>query len=102
MLEIWRALEDCGYFSGAQDHRQSVLVPRVGNEFDHPVPMQDVVVEKPQRAYSLIELRPRELFTLDQAQLILADVFGSELIGRGVKMLGKVGHTTDVCTLGVG
>jgi hypothetical protein len=35
-------------------------------------------------------------------ELVLADVFGSELIWRRFKVLGKVGHTTDVCTLRVG
>src|SRR2546425_528707 len=102
MFEIRRALKDCGYFSGAQDNRQLLLVARIRNIFDHPVPMQDIVVEETQRAYSLIEWRPRELFPLDQEQLVLADVLASELIWRGFKVLGKVGHTTDVCTLRVG
>src|SRR5216684_394002 len=72
MFEVRRALEECGYFGGAQDHRQLLLVPRIRNIFDHPVPMQDVVVEKTQRAYGLVERRPRELFSLDQEQLVLA------------------------------
>jgi hypothetical protein len=32
-------------------------------------------------------------------QLVLANVFGSELIRRCFKVLGKIGHTTDVGTL---
>jgi hypothetical protein len=48
--------------------------------FDHPVSMQDVMVEKTQRAYGLVERRPRELFPLDQEQLVLSDVFRSESI----------------------
>src|SRR6266849_2542855 len=55
MFKVRRALEECGYFGGAQDHRQLLLVPGIRNIFDHPVPMQDVVVEKTQRAYGLVE-----------------------------------------------
>jgi hypothetical protein len=57
-----------------------LLVPRVGNVFDHPVAVEDVVIEKAQRAHRLIEHRPCDLFPLDQKQLVLADVFGSEPI----------------------
>jgi hypothetical protein len=35
-------------------------------------------------------------------QLVLANVFGSELIRRGFKVLGEIGQTTDVRTLRVG
>jgi len=64
--------------------------------------MEHVVVEKTQRTYGLVEQRPRKLFPLHQEQLVLADVFRSESIGRGFKMLGKVGHTTEICALRVG
>jgi hypothetical protein len=64
--------------------------------------MQHVVVEKTQRTYCLVERRPGELFPLHQEKLVLADVFRSESIGRGFKMLGKVGHTPDVCALRMG
>ena len=70
--------------------------------FDHPLAMQDVMVEKTQRAYGLVERRPRELFLLDQEQLVIADVFRAQPIGCGSKVLGEVSQAPDVCALGVG
>src|SRR5712691_3099240 len=102
VLEVRRVLEECGDLGRAQDHRQLLLVAGIRNMFDHPLAMQDVMVEKTQRAYGLVERRPRELFPLDQEELVLAHVFRSESIWRGFKVLGKVGHTPDVCTLRMG
>jgi hypothetical protein len=56
---------------------------------DHPLSTQYAVVEKAQRANGLVERRPRELFLLDQEQLIRSDLLRSEAIGRGSKVLGK-------------
>ena len=67
-------------FGGTQNHRQFFLVPRVGNMFNHPVTVQDVAIEKAQGAHRLIEHRPRDFFLLNQEQLVLPDVFWSELI----------------------
>jgi hypothetical protein len=39
---------------------------------------------------------------MHQEQLVLVDVLRPESIRRGVKMLGEVGHTTDICTLCMG
>ena len=64
--------------------------------------MQDVMVEKPQRTYGLVERRPRELFLLDQEQLVLADVLRPEPIRGGLKVFGEVGDTTHICALRVG
>ena len=64
--------------------------------------MQDVMVEKTQRAYGLVERRPRELFLLDEEQLVIADEFGAQSIGCGSEVLGEVSQAPDVCALGVG
>jgi len=45
--------------------------------FDHPVSVEDVMIEKAQGAYRLIEQRSRDLSPLNQEQLVLADVFRS-------------------------
>jgi hypothetical protein len=39
---------------------------------------------------------------MNQEKLVLVEVFRPESIWRGVKMLGKVSHTTDVCALRMG
>src|SRR5260370_12454606 len=59
MFEVRRALEECGYFGGAQDHQQLLLLPQIRNILDPPSPMPDVVVEKTQHAYGLGERLPR-------------------------------------------
>jgi hypothetical protein len=69
--------------------------------FDHPLSMQHVMVEKPQGTYGLVERRPRELFLLDQEQLVSADVFRAQPIWGGSKVLGKISQTPDVCALSV-
>jgi len=101
-FEVWCALEECCHFGRAQDHRQFLLVPGVRNVFNHPVSVQHVVVEKTQRAYGLVEQRPRELFPPDQEQTGILDMFRSELIWRGFKVFGKVGHAPHVRALGMG
>src|SRR5271155_5091690 len=102
VFEVRRDLEECCYFGRAQDQRKLLLLPMVRNMFNHPVSVQDIVVEKTQRTYGFVEHRPRELFLLNQEQLILTDMFRSEPIWLDFKMFGKVGHATDVSALGMG
>jgi hypothetical protein len=41
-----------------------------------------------------------ELVHLDQVQLILSDVFATELVGRAVEIFGEPPDRTDVCLCG--
>jgi hypothetical protein len=64
--------------------------------FNHPVAVQHVVIEKPQRAHRLIEHRPRDLFPLNQEQLVLPHVFRSQPIRSEFEMLSEFGDAADV------
>ena len=70
--------------------------------FDHPVAVEDVVIEKAQGAHRLIEHCPCDLFPLNQKQLVLADVFGSEPIRRESEMLSEFRYAADVSVDRVG
>jgi hypothetical protein len=78
LFEVSGGVEDGCDFGGTQDYRQFFLVPRVRNVFNHPVAVEDVVIEEAQRAHRLVEHRPRHLLALNQKQLVLPDVFRSE------------------------
>jgi hypothetical protein len=102
VFEITGSFEDCCDFSGTQDYRQFFLVPRVRNMFNHPVAVEDMAIEKAQSAYGLIEHRPRDPFSLNQKQLVLPDVFGSEPIRGEFEMLSEFCDAADVNLDGVG
>jgi hypothetical protein len=55
-------------------------VPRIRNIFNHPVAAHQVVIEKAQCAHCLIEHCSRDLFPLNQEQLVFRAVFRSQLI----------------------
>jgi hypothetical protein len=96
VLEIGRGFKPCRDLGGTQDYRQFFFVPRVREVFDHPVPMEDVVIEKAQGAHRLIEQRPRDLFALNQEQLVLPDVFRSQPIRRESEVLRELRYAADV------
>ena len=100
-FEIARGFEDCRDLGGTQDYRQFFFVPRVRDVFDHPVPMENVVIEKAQCAHRLIEQRPRDLLLLNQEQLVLPDVFRSQPIREESEVLRELRDAADVNRDGV-
>jgi hypothetical protein len=66
VFEVAGGVEDGCDFGRTQDYRQFFLVARVRNAFNHPVAVEDVMIEEAQRAHRLIEHRPGDLFALNQ------------------------------------
>jgi hypothetical protein len=67
-------------------------------------PFQSLVEEEAESSYVLLYRARIELLVLKQVCLVLAQMFGSELVGRLVEVLGEILHDSQVPfygTLGV-
>ena len=89
-------------FRGAQNHREFLFVARQRDAVDADGKMQRVGVEKPESANRLNIGRQRDLFLLDQVQLIFPDLFRSEQIGRFAEVFGELSDAANVSGDGSG
>jgi hypothetical protein len=67
------------------------LTPRKRDAFELDFTVQGVGIEEPGRADELDAGGLASLFFLDQKQLVIANMFGAELVGRPSKVFGKLG-----------
>ena len=68
----------------------------MGDVLDHPGHAQRRLIEEAEGTHGLLERRPRHVFLLDEVELVGAHVLRPEMLGRGVKMLGKLGDTAQI------
>src|SRR5262245_21568339 len=69
---------------------------RIGDEIDHPLAPECLLVKEAQSADCLDQCSPAVFPLLYKVKLVLADVSWCEEVGRLSKVLGKVSHTTDI------
>ena len=80
----WRFQQRFHFFL-TQNHRQFSFASRKRNALDSDFPAERVGIEKTQCADDLDVGGQRHLFLFDEEQLVLANVLGTELIGRFAK-----------------
>ena len=85
-----RRLQQRFDFFATEDQRQFSCTPRERDAFDGDFPAERVGVEKAQSADHLNIGRKRNLFLFHQEQLVLANVFGAELVWRFAEVPGEL------------
>ena len=79
-----------------QHRGQLLLAARMGDVLDHPGDAQRRVIEEAEGTHDLLERPPRHVLLLDEVELVGAHVLRPEMLGRGVKMLRKLGDTAQI------
>jgi hypothetical protein len=80
---------------GAQHHRQLLWLAGGDDAFESPGPAQGDTVEEPQRAHSLIDMRPRPPLR-DQVELVGPHFLKTEASRRAAKMPAELGNRIEV------
>ena len=93
------------YLIRAEDLRQLSMPLGHRDIIQQVVPFQCLVEEEPESGHVLLHRARIELLVLKQVGLVLAQMFGAELVGRLVEVFGKILHDSQGAfygTLGIG
>ena len=101
MLDIQDRLQEAGNLLEAQDNRQLLRLPRVGNVFDHPPFAQGDPIQKAQGANRQVQHGPRSVLLINEVHLIPADLLWAEQLRRLAVVFGELGDLLDVVVLRV-
>src|SRR5438132_7427984 len=101
MLEVTWGEEQRLHFVATQDDREGLRLLGVRDRVDHPRAMQGGLVQKTEGTHGLDEDAFGDL-PLEEMELIGADVFRTEAIGCGAKVLGELGHIAQIPIDGAG
>src|SRR5262249_61935678 len=96
MLKIGSGFKQRMNFSLTENEGQFFDALRIGDEIDHPLAPECLLIEEAQSADCLDQCSPAVFPLLYQVKLVLADVSWCEEVGRLSKVLGKVSHTTEI------
>ena len=96
VLEVGDGGEEAGHLVGAQDDRESAGLLGRGDARGDIVAAQGLAVEEAQGAAGLVIVAHGDVPLLEEMEQVVADVFGAEVIGRGVEVAGEAGDASDV------
>jgi hypothetical protein len=98
MLQARHRREKPHYFVGAKDHRQLLLLARVGDALDHRGPSQSDAVEEAQCRNRDIEGGPRGA-RFNELDLVGAHLRQPQPVGRLLEVLSEFGDRVYVAAL---
>jgi len=96
VLEIADRLEEPDQFVGTEDDGESLGHLGAGHFLDDPMHTQGYAVEELQGGANLAVVAPGDVTLLDEVEQVRADLFGPEVLGRGVEVPGVTGDAADV------
>ena len=102
VFEVVNSVKEANDFAATQDDGKFFRSFGKGNHLDVPILFESDAVEEPQGADGHVEGAGAETFVVQQKELVGADLFGSEPIGRLSKVLGKGTHTHEILILRAG
>ncbi len=98
MLQIRRGIQQGSHLFAAQYRREFSPDLGLGNLLDEPLLFQRLCVQEFERGDAYLHSGPSDFLLMYQVQLILANVFRSQMVWRLVEEPGEVRHGLDVRT----
>jgi hypothetical protein len=102
MLQVPWGCQDSSDIGRAEDGGEPSRPPGIRDMFQHPLLPERGVIEKAERTDRLIKKGPGDVPILGQVMLVSPDVFRSQAIGWGVKVLRKFRDAPQVAADGIG
>ncbi len=93
---VGESVEDGMHLGAAEHDRQGLGLLAVGDEGDSVGALQDVRVEEAEGGDGLVEEAPGDTLVLDEVELELTQVVGSEVLGGALEMVGEATDAGDV------